>query len=692
MKKLFFTSLTVFFWILLFGPSQILAQKKPSTKSEAEKMMEELDPEEIEMMKKMGIKFPDLSMISGDFDDSDEAKWQIPSRDESRIAKAKKVSLNQAELPAYLKNVHSSIATKLGGTRTSSANEMMANSPNVGEKAHLANGLWMFGMPDYAILVLGNAVQTAPQNPDYLNNYAAFLTMAGAEEAALPILKYLNSRYPKNSTVLNNLAQAWFGLGDLPTAEAYLDSAIRLYAYHSQANLTKGIIEERKGNRTAAAESLKKSLKSGYNPDKEDRISELGHKVTPNDLRWQPPLNEDPLGLVHMNWPKYPQNVFESEALEKEWEAYRSEINAQAEAISQRNEELTESFLESSMNDPLTRMTGGRMDGGGPITQLVFAPKAQALRRYYEENDERFENQKYEELIEEINTRPEKLYYMEKEVEKQIEELDERFKGRIGEGASDADRQAYCEAWNEIQSAHLRTVNAYLEEGNAKWIDYHRKKLSREMNYNRFTLLPEEYEMTTLDSKALWLGIIGGQEVEFTSPNKFCEYNEVPARTTGKLADFYDLNCKEKSKLNMVVGSITLECNKMTTELDSKFLKFKIRENMDTNEIIQGSVEIGFDVDLAEPSELGPVKAELKGELSGFIEFDGEGITDVGVKAGAKATFGTNLGDITDNKASLGFSDDPSLTLIGAEARWGWNSGPSLKGKSLLGEVSLLSN
>ncbi|RPA70396.1 hypothetical protein EF405_03760 [Cyclobacteriaceae bacterium YHN15] len=679
-------------WVLFLRPYEVLAQKKPTNKTELENMMEELDPEEIEMVKKMGIKFPDMSMMSGDFDDSDEAKWQIPSRDESRILMAKKVSLNQAELPAYLKNVHSSIAAKLGAARTSSANEMMANTPNVGEKAHLANGLWMFGMPDYAILVLGNAVQSAPQNPDYLNNYAAFLTMAGAEEAALPILRSLNSRYPKNSTVLNNLAQAWFGLGDLPTAEAYLDSAIRLYAYHSQANLTKGIIEEKKGNRTAAAEAFKKSLKSGYNPDKEEKIRELGQKVTPNDLTWQPPMNEDPMGLVHMNWPKYPQNVFESEALEKEWEAYRSEINAQAAEISQMNDELTGSFLESAMNDPLARMTGGRMDGGGPITQLVFAPKAQALRRYYEENDERFENQKYEELLEEINARPEMLYYMEKEVEQQITELDERFKGRIGEGASDADRQAYCEAWNEIQSAYLRKVNTYLEEGNANWIDYHRKKLSREMNYNQFSLLPVEFEMKVLSSKAFWLGLIGNQEVEFVSPIKFCEYEESPGKTSGKLADFYDLNCKEKSTLNLVVGSITLECNKMTTELDSKFLKFKIRENMDTNEIIQGAVEIGFDVDLAEPSKLGPVKAELKGELSGFIEFNGEGITDVGVKAGAKATFGTNLGDITDNKASLGFSDDPSLTLIGTEAHWGWNSGPSLKGKSILGEVSLLSN
>ncbi len=38
----------------------------------------------------------------------------------------------------------------------------------------------------------------------------------------------------------------------------------------------------------------------------------------------------------------------------------------------------------------------------------------------------------------------------------------------------------------------------------------------------------------------------------------------------------------------------------------------EMQENMHTDQIIQGSAEFGSDFDLAKPSELGPVKAELK--------------------------------------------------------------------------------
>jgi len=61
------------------------------------------------------------------------------------------------------------------------------------------------------------------------------------------------------------------------------------------------------------------------------------------------------------------------------------------------------------------------------------------------------------------------------------------------------------------------------------------------------------------------------------------------------------------------------------------------------------------------PVPFGPVKAELKAGGSAFIEFDNEGITDAGVKA-----------------------------RIGAEARWGWNSGGSIAGKALLKGLSII--
>ncbi len=111
---------------------------------------------------------------------------------------------------------------------------------------HIAAGLWATGNAKIALYLMGKICAAAPVT-DNLNNYASMLSMMGAEQLAIPILNNLNTKFPHNSTLLNNLGQAWFGLGEISKAEKYLDSTIRLYAYHSQANYTKAVIEESRG-------------------------------------------------------------------------------------------------------------------------------------------------------------------------------------------------------------------------------------------------------------------------------------------------------------------------------------------------------------------------------------------------------------------------------------------------------------
>ncbi|MBA4301657.1 MAG: hypothetical protein C0433_16375 [Cyclobacterium sp.] len=687
MKNLTLAALMISLGLFLFDPVKVSAQEKPPTKEELKKMVEELDPEELEMMKKMGI---DVSLLGkmdlSDAYNEDEGK-DFSERDEARIAQAKKTTLKSAELAPYLAKVHAGVSSKFGLKATSNAQELFALAGSPAEKAQLANGLWMFGSTAYAILVLGNALKSEPQNADYLNNYAAFLTMAGAEEAALPILKYLNSTYPKNSTVLNNMAQAWFGLGDIPTAEAYIDSTLMLYPGHSQANLTKSVIEEKKGNKTAAALAMKKSIKSGYSPEKEKKIKDFGHKITPNDLTFYPPLNEDPMGLVHMNWPKYPKNVFESEVLEKEWIAYREGISWMSDKISAKMDMLYEQ-LEEEMDKQMESFVPMGQNAEGSFTQLIFSPKIRALQEYYEGENGELEAKKYDEIVEAGYLLQEKAKKIEDDYGDKLAELTESMGDRIGEGSSKADMEAYCQSMNQIKSEYLREINDLFETENLKSIDYWKKSLSWKMNYFQFSLMPDQFEWEKLKAHGIWLGMISGQEVRFGNPCVYVDDEEEEEAETGELADFYEMTCTQKSVLNLGVGTITIECNKMTTKLDSKFFKYTVKENMDTDQIIKGSVEFGFDADLAEPAKWGPVKAELKGEIYGFVEFDANGITDGGVKVGAKAGASTNLVSDSNSKASLGFADDQSSTFVGAEARWGWNSGPSMEGKGILRGLS----
>ena len=206
--------------------------------------------------------------------------------------------------------------------------------------------------------------------------------------------------------------------------------------------------------------------------------------------------------------------------------------------------------------------------------------------------------------------------------------------------------------------------------------------MSQMLNYYQYSLPDEAFEMEKLRAQMMWLTLIGEQQVKFE--NK-CTYGETESKgkpKAKKLADFYDMTCKQKSVMNLGIGKVTIECNKMTTELDAGFLKYSQRENMDNGTIIRGTVEIGKDFGVGNGFSKGPVKAELKVSIGAFIEFDSEGITDGGVKGGISAEAGSNLvPGATSKETGI---EDPSTTAFGAEARWGWNSGSSVAGKGLL--------
>jgi len=691
-----------FILIILMMPYQGFSQKKPAKKEEMpsqqelqnmmqqmEKEMEDMDPESKEMMKKMGIKMPDtktiMNGISGNSQEDLQKAWDnqgktIPDKDMTRIAFVNSKKLAQVNLPDYVNQVHKSVVAKVGAKGAAVADEIVATAKTSGKSsAQMANGLWMFGANIPAVLVLGKTISEQPINDDNLNNYAAFLVMTGAEEAALPILNYLNKKYPKNSTILNNIGQAWFGLGDLDKASAYFDSTMVLYPGHSQANFTKSLIQEHKGDKSGALSSMKRSIKTGYSITKESRLNEFNYQLKTIDITWNPPFPQDPLGFGQMNWPGYPKSVNASETLEKEWEAYKESIKAKTDAIEEKFSQAEKNY-EDVLNDPAKMMQNLlKTNLKLPKSSMPFSSKAKAKLEYYNENDDVLALKKYEEQLANLDDVQEELRAVDAKFDKIIEEY--RKANPDGEG-SKISAQQYCDGINEINNRYLSQTNQILEARNLEWIEYWRNTMSRRLNYIQYALPEEAFELEKLRAQLMWLGLIGGQEVKFSTP---CKAGGEEQRTKPKakaLADFYDMTCKQKSELDFQFASITIECNKMTTKLDAGFLKYSQRENMDNGTIIRGTVEIGKDFGVGNGISKGPLKAELKVSIGAFIEFDSEGITDGGVKGGISAEAGSNL--VTGATSKETGIEDPSKTAFGAEARWGWNSGGSVVGKGLL--------
>jgi tetratricopeptide (TPR) repeat protein len=235
----------------------------------------------------MGIKLPSAKMIPKVSDKQMADAWEnenrvVPKKDANRIAAIPK-KVNDGNMKGYLAAVQKKTAELFPANTRAAAekvyNYIKANSNNNGETGNMAFALWIDGRQQLALLVMGKLIAEDPRNTDHLSNYASMLSMMGAQHLAIPILSNLNARFPNNSTLLNNLGQAWFGLGEIEKAEKYLDSAIRIYAYHPQANLTKAAIEESKGDHKKTVEAVKRSIKHSYSTEKEEKLRQLGHTL-----------------------------------------------------------------------------------------------------------------------------------------------------------------------------------------------------------------------------------------------------------------------------------------------------------------------------------------------------------------------------------------------------------------------------
>ena len=282
--------------------------------------------DQVDMLKKqvemMGGLNKTVSGISEKtFQQAGEEEALVPKKDHARINKLPKKILTEAQLALFIKNVHAEVEKMIPATEKKEAleiyNETKQEYNSVAVIANAASGCWMLGHWEKALYIMGRACMDDITDADNLNNYASFLISTGAEQAAMPILEYLNNLFPDNSTILNNMGQAWFGLGDMENAKKNLEEATSLYNNHSTANSSLSTIYEAEGDNDKAISFLKASIKETYDPDKEARLVKLGVKLKYADM---PPFNypmvKDPLGflaLVRSLPEDYPSRIGDDE-------------------------------------------------------------------------------------------------------------------------------------------------------------------------------------------------------------------------------------------------------------------------------------------------------------------------------------------------------------------------------------------
>jgi len=724
--------------LILISLASAVTAQQPSQK-EMEKAMAEYnkmlkDPAAKKALDSMGVKMPTAKGMSDQYDFAAKHTSQqqmnailgvetIPARDAARIATLPKGILSDAQLKVFVQGVRSAVGAHIDASARQYADQL-AQNPDVRNNgaaglAAVANGLWMSGNITPALDLMGRAVAANPADPDNLNSYAVFLSALGGEQLALPILQKLNRDYPGNSTVLNNIGQAWFGLGDLTTSKKYLDSAIHFFGMHSQANYTEGVIEESKGNKQAAIDHLTKSLQNGYAPAKANRLSKLKGGLGNGDIGWNLPRPADALGLEKLvsQRPPFYFSAESSTTLFPQWLAFRQSCIQRSAAL---QSDASQRAL-AVQNKMMKQIKSGTLGSGAAAStgNIFFARKARemlyAIDRDESEFNQRMEDKEKKQLAD--------LRASFLETSKKVREINEKYTHKRQEQDS-ADGNKFdqfegddshatkllrqfneqaCKDGKKLVDDYYNHYNRILEDLAHEWISRELYFTNEIVYYSKYAILDDnEYQMKKAGAVAHFINLLGisgnASPVDFypgasgyMAGNLLCKAPAEKKPGGGKLQDYDDVHCDNHISLS-IPGVVTSkwDCNTETDEWSIGPSSGKYKENLNTGRFnVHG--ELGYSAKIGSLSA-GPLKVGASAGAGVFVEATNTGITDVGVTGHVEVKLGGSvdipLGTNSDGKEDS-HSVGKSVNLAGAEVRVGWNSGPSLTGKGTLSGISI---
>ena len=668
MRKICLVSVALFLYVALIGQSKPkkapTPQEMEAMKAKAQKELDKLTPEQRQMMKQMGFEAPTLDHL----DNAAATAQQNPGARRGGFPLLNKEKIQAipqtptaATFQAFIDKLNAAVEDKLPNSITQQAEEiiteMKKESSDPRELGKGAVGLWLSGRPELAVAVAGEICQMDPSYAENINNYAAMLNMMDAQQAAVPLLDYLNKKYPGNPTILANLGQSWFGMGDFKKAEVYLDSAIRRFPKHSQANYTKSQIKEEKGDKKGAAENMKNSQETGYTDEKEEVLRRLG--FPPEDIPFPYHIPQDPLGFEMFKWPAFPKDVTESDILKDAWIEYTENMNQIADRYREETAKLQSKSIEyetKAMKEDMKAFQAGAIMSGGPLS----ARAAKKLSYLMDDKDGGLTSQ-LEEVTEELKSLHERLAPHDTIKAREIRKLAESdLKCYAGEGSKDDDKEKCCAIQNDYNSKWLAATNKIIEETYSKAITVYKRLWSAEAYLLQYNMSEPSFEAKKAEYKQLFAATMATVKPNMAGVSLLCDKEKEKENPFKKkqLQEFDDVACKYYSVLDMKVLVIETRCSKMTTKINAGKFKGQFTEDLNKNHgilpgaITHGSVDISITAGNKGLGAWGPVKAEVGAGVDVHVEFNGQGIQEVKATANVKVSAGTqvfdNAGSITD--------------------------------------------
>jgi Flp pilus assembly protein TadD len=279
MKKysFFLISLLICFAAFSQPGKKPVGQKQPSSaQPDMNKMLEEamkqegLSKEEQEEMRKMMKDLlpamQEQNEKAANYPLVTDNKQLVPQRDAIKIASLSNKALTKSDIVTYTATLYTKLLAKGNADEITLAKKIIDQSPTPYDISRAVILCMLQGHQQAAMLLSMKAVMAEPANPVWQNNMAALLTQYGYPEKAIPLLRKLYLEFPDNSTVLNNLAYAWLGLGETDSVRSFAGAAIRSNPLNPDARLCGGLMDELYGDPKKAGDEYTGAYEDHINP------------------------------------------------------------------------------------------------------------------------------------------------------------------------------------------------------------------------------------------------------------------------------------------------------------------------------------------------------------------------------------------------------------------------------------------
>jgi Tfp pilus assembly protein PilF len=229
---------------------------------------------------------------------------------------------------AYTQALYTAISDSMQPNEKKKADDYLKNKKQTQSTdiSKTALAAWLQNAPRASLYLYSKAVVANSSDALAANNFAAFLMMAGLPEKSIPLLEYWNRQKPGEATILANLGNAYYRLGDVDKATKYSQQCVQYDTLNAMANKMLCLMALKKGDTKKAADHGTKSLATSYDEQVIAILRQLDNKVRPGEIMSQLPEREFPL-LKRIKLPAMPSSLEDMDNFVIDIEAEKKSID-----------------------------------------------------------------------------------------------------------------------------------------------------------------------------------------------------------------------------------------------------------------------------------------------------------------------------------------------------------------------------